>query len=144
MVTILQPVHEISSVLEVLYKRSVLENFSKSTDKHERQSSGDVLSKEKMFLKFCKTHRKTSLPESTNKAAGRKPETVRSSHWRFSQKQGVFENFASFTGKSLCWSLFLIKLQFWRPATLFKKTLTLLLSCETCKLFKSNYFEEHL
>ena len=84
------------------------------------------------------------MPESTDKAAGSKPETVGSSHWRFSLKQGAFENFASFTGKNLCWSLFLIKLQFWRPATLLEKTLTLVLSCETCKLFKNNYFEEYL
>ena len=32
---------------------------------------------------------------------------------------------------------FLIKLQFWGPATQ-------VLSCKICKLFKSNYFEEHL
>ena len=33
-----------------------------------------------------------------------------------------FKNFAIFTGKLLCWSLFLIKLQSWRPAFI-KKTL---------------------
>ena len=60
-VKILQPVHEISSFLEVLYKRSVLENFSKSTDKHERQSSGDVLSKEKMLLKILQNSQKNIL-----------------------------------------------------------------------------------
>ena len=32
-------------------------------------------------------------------------------------KMGVLKNFANFTtGKYLCWSLFLIKLQAWRPA----------------------------
>ena len=46
--------------------------------------------------------------------------------------------------KKVSWSLFLIKLQFWGPATLLKKTSTQLLSWETWKLFKSNYFEEHL
>ena len=30
------------------------------------------------------------------------------------------------------------------PATLLKKTSTQVLSCEICKLFKNNYFEEHL
>ena len=49
-----------------------------------------------------------------------------------------------FTGKNLCWSLFLIKLQLWEPATLLKKAPTQVLSCESCKLFKNNYFEEHL
>ena len=33
-------------------------------------------------------------------------------------KKGVFRNFASFTGKQLCWSLFLIELQTFRPAAL--------------------------
>ena len=35
----------------MLYKRSVLKN-SKFTDKHKKQSSGGVLSKEKMSLKI--------------------------------------------------------------------------------------------
>ena len=45
-----------------------------------------------------------------------------SSHWRCSVKKGVLKNCADFTGKHLCWSLFLIKLQ----------------------VFKYTYFEEHL
>ena len=36
-------------------------------------------------------------------------------------KKGVLENFSSFTGKHLCWSLYLIKLQVFRPATLLKR-----------------------
>ena len=59
-------------------------------------------------------------------------------------KIGVFEQFTKFAANYLCWSLFLIKLQFWGPATLLKKTPTQVLSCEICKLFKNNYFEEHL
>ena len=39
-------------------------------------------------------------------------------------KKGVFKNFANFTGKQLCWGLFLIK--FYRTS------------------FKNTYFEEHL
>ena len=35
-------------------------------------------------------------------------------------KKGVLKNFASFSGKHLCWSHFLIKFQAFRPAT-FKK-----------------------
>ena len=46
--------------------------------------------------------------------------------------------------RNLYCSLFLIKLRFWGPATLLKKTPTQMLSFEICKLFKSNYFEEHL
>ena len=33
-------------------------------------------------------------------------------------------------------------LQFWGPVTILKKTPAQVLSCEICKLFKSNYFEE--
>ena len=33
-------------------------------------------------------------------------------------KKGVFRKFASFTGRQLCWSLFLIELQTFRPAAL--------------------------
>ena len=38
-------------------------------------------------------------------------------------KTGVLKNFKIFTGKNLCWSLFLIKFQDWRPTFLFKKRL---------------------
>ena len=34
---------------------------------------------------------------------------------------GVLKNFANFTGKHLCWSLFFTKLQAFRPATLLKR-----------------------
>ena len=42
----------------VLYKRSVLKNVSKFTDKHKKQSSGGVLSKEKMSLKILQNSQK--------------------------------------------------------------------------------------
>ena len=61
-----------------------------------------------------------------------------------SHKIGVFEELTKSTAENLCWRLFLIKLQFWGPATLLKKTPTQVLSCEIYKLFKNNYFEEHL
>ena len=47
--------------------------------------------------------------------------TFRSSHQRGSVKTSVIKNFAIFTGKRLCWSLFLIKLQAFRSATLIRK-----------------------
>ena len=42
--------------------------------------------------------------------------------------------------------LFKIKLQALglRPATLLKKTLTKVFSCEFCEIFKNNFFTEHL
>ena len=38
-------------------------------------------------------------------------------------KKGVFKNFAKFTGKHLCWSLFSNKVAGWKPAMLLKKRL---------------------
>ena len=73
-----------------------------------------------------------------------KPETVKSSHCRWALKQSALKNFANFTEKNLRWSHFFIKLEFWRPATLLKKTATLVLSFEICNHFKNTYFEEHL
>ena len=59
-------------------------------------------------------------------------------------KIGVFEQLTKLTAKYLCWSFFLIKLHFWAPGTLLKNTPTQVLSREIYKLFKNNYFEEHL
>ena len=127
----------------MLYERGVLRNFSKFTDK-QRRSHPEVFCQNflKNFAKFTEKQLCRSL--FFNKVAAWKPETLRSSHWICSMKQGVLKNFANFTGKNLCWSLFFIKLQFWGPATLLKKNLTQVLSCDIFKFFKSNYFEEHL
>ena len=64
-------------------------------------------------------------------------------HLYFRQKQPV-KNFAIFTGKRLYWSLFLIKLQAFRPATSVKGDSTQVFSCQNGKIKKKNYFEEHL
>ena len=37
-----------------------------------------------------------------------------------SVEKGVFKSFPNFTGKHLCWSLYLIKLQVFNPAYLLK------------------------
>ena len=117
-VEILQLVHEISSLPEVLYKRGVLKNFPKFRDKHKKKSSGGALSKDvrKNFAKFKEKYLWLSL--FFDKVAGWKHGTARSSHWRCSVKQGILKNFAKFTGENLCWSLFWLKLQSWVPATL--------------------------
>ena len=39
----------------MIYKTSVLKNFSKFIDKHKKQYSGGALSKEKMFLKILQS-----------------------------------------------------------------------------------------
>ena len=52
-------------------------------------------------------------------------------------KEAVVKNFAIFAGKHLCWSLFLIMLQTFRPASLLKINSNTILLKNTC-------FEEHL
>ena len=58
LVEILQLVHEIGSFSEVLYKRYILKNFLKFTNKLKKQSLGGVLSKDvlKNFVKFIEKH----------------------------------------------------------------------------------------
>ena len=50
-------------------------------------------------------------------------------------KKAILKNCATFTGKHLCWSLSLIKLQSFRPATK-------VYYCEYCEIFKNTYFEK--
>ena len=70
--------------------------------------------------------------------------TFRSSHRSCSVKKDALKSFAKFTGKHLCWSLFLNKVEGLRPATILKKTLTQVISCDYCEIFKNTYFKEHL
>ena len=63
---------------------------------------------------------------------------------RCSMKKAVLKSFVIFTGKHLCRSLFLIKLQTYRPATLLNATPTLVFSCEYCVTFKNTYFVKNL
>ena len=67
-----------------------------------------------------------------------------SSYRRFSIKKAVLKNFAIFTGIHLCWSLFLIKLQAFRPATLLKRDSTQVFFFEYCEIFKNTCFEKYL
>ena len=57
-------------------------------------------------------------------------------------KIGAFKNLAVFTGKHQCWSLFLIKLQVFRPSTLLKRRL--LHRCLSVKFEKSLKTDFHL
>ena len=59
----------------------------------------------------------------------------RRSHRRCSVKKGLLKNFANFTGKHLCWSLVLIKLQAWRSSFLLKRDSNTSVSCEFCQIF---------
>ena len=59
-------------------------------------------------------------------------------------KKGVLRNFAEFTGKYLCQSLFFNKVAGLRPETLLKKRLTLLFSCEICEFLRIPFLIEYL
>ena len=61
--------------------------------------------------------------------------SLRSNHRRCSLKKGVLKNFAKFTGKHLCQSLFFNKVA---------ETLAQVFSCEFCEIFKNTFFIEHL
>ena len=69
---------------------------------------------------------------------------VRSSRSQMFFKIGVLKNFTVLTGKRLCWSLFLIKLQAWKLATLLKKTPIQMFSCEYYEVLRIVFFIEHL
>ena len=69
----------------------------------------------------------------------------RSSYRRCSVKKYVLRNFAKFTRKHLCQSLFFNKVAGLRPVTFLKKeTLAQVFSCEFCKIFKNTFFTKHL
>ena len=56
-------------------------------------------------------------------------------------KKAVLKNVAIFTGKHLCWSLFLIKLRAFRPATILKRDSNTGVSFEYCEVFKNTYLK---
>ena len=59
-------------------------------------------------------------------------------------KKDVFKNFTKFTGKHLCRSLFFNSVAGLRPASLFKKKLTKVLSYKFCEIFKYTFSIEYL
>ena len=98
-----------------------------------------------MFYKISQNSLENIFPgvstyEFISQSMGR-PDKRRSCHWRCSVKKGVV-NLANCTGNHLCWTLFLIKLQKIKPATLLKLNSNRDVSCEICKIFKNTYFEE--
>ena len=58
--------------------------------------------------------------------------------------KGVLKNFTKFSEKHLCQSLLFNKVAGLRTASLLKKTLAQVFSCEFWEIFKNNYFEKHL
>ena len=70
---------------------------------------------------------------------------IRSSHRRCSVKKDVFRNFAKFTGKHLCQSLFFNKVAGLKPETLLKKRLWhRCFPTKFCEISKNILFTGHL
>ena len=66
---------------------------------------------------------------------------IRSSRSQMLLKIVVLKKFAIFTGKRLCWSLSLIKLLNFRPASLFKRdSEKIVFLCAHCENFKYTFF----
>ena len=59
---------------------------------------------------------------------------------RCSVKKGVLKNFTKLTAKHLSQSLFFHKAAGFRLATLLKKSLIQLFSCEFCQVLKNTFF----
>ena len=59
-------------------------------------------------------------------------------------KKDILKNFPKFTGKHLCQSLFLIKLQTEACDFIKKETLAQVFSCKFFETFKSAFFTDHL
>ena len=59
-------------------------------------------------------------------------------------KKDILKNFPKFTGKHLCQSLFLIKLQTEACDFIKKETLAQVFSCKLFETFKSAFFTDHL
>ena len=68
--------------------------------------------------------------------------TDRSSHSQMLFKIGALKGFAKFTEKHLSWSLFLIKLQAFRPPAFLKRDPTQVLFYELFKFFKEHLFQQ--
>ena len=99
----------------------------------------------KLALISCMFEFVQKVLSSLRSKALRWSETLKSHHkvnvkfYRSSRSHGVLNNFAIFTGKHLCWSLFSIKL---RPEAL-QETLAQIFSSEYSEIFKNSFFIVH-
>ena len=69
---------------------------------------------------------------------------IRSSRPKAFYKIGVLKNFAKFTEKHPCQSLFFNKIADVAYNFVKKETLAQVFSCEVCEIFKNIFFTEHL
>ena len=147
-------------------KKGVLENFAIFTEKHLCRSLflNKLQAQAYNFIKkgplvqvfssgFCKIFKNTFITEHFWTSASGYSRTLfhgylsiilqrcRSSRPEVFCKRGVLRNFTKFTGKHLCQSLFFNKVAGLRPATLLKKTLAQVFSCEYCEIYKNTFLQ---
>ena len=73
---------------------------------------------------FRYTHRRCSnIPRVKLEILRNFATIVRSSHWRYSRKKAILKHFVIFTGKHLCWGLFLNKVAGHKACKFIKKRL---------------------
>ena len=109
------------------------------------------------YCEICEIFKNTYFVEHLQKAAADGSESDESENddescnegveavvRRYFFKIGVLKNFANCTGKHLCWSFLVIKLQALKPATLLKTDSNTGISYDICELLKNTFFTEHL
>ena len=94
----------------------------------------------KAYLNWLKFNRRRINSLTLLASCTKNKTRSRSSRWQIFIKVGVLKNVAIFTGKHLCWNLFLIKMQAWRSLLVKKKTPTQVFPFEYCKIFKTTFF----
>ena len=67
-------------------------------------------------------------------------EANRSSLSQMFFKIGILKNLTNFIKKYQCWSIFLTRLQAWRPVTLLKRDSTKVFFCKICNISKNIFF----
>ena len=103
-----------------------------------------------LYLKIVSTSVLTSLTKSRpylffeTPISGIEAGNFRSSRSLMFFKIYVLENFANLTGKHLCWSFFLIKMQVSRPATLLKRDSNTGVFLLNLRNFRTPFFAELL
>ena len=123
---------------EVFCKKGVLRNFAKFTGKHLCQSLSPFLTEHLWWLLLCAR----DIAEKSLNRLLLLP-ILKSNHRRCHVEKGVLKNFTNFTGKHLCWSLFLIKPQVRVSAALLKWDSSHVFSSKIGEIFK-NTIEKHL
>ena len=93
-------------------------------------------------MKFCKLFRFFNHTLQNQKRRNSYVD-VTSSHRGVFCEKGVLKNLPDFTGKHLCWNLFLVKLNAFSGLQIYQNKNRLQYRF-FCEIFKNTYFEEHL